>query len=110
MTRDYAKQSRPRRRPRWLTFIVVSGSLALFFSLILYLKNYLLHPHHKVISSPPPLPHPAVVFTKTQPRFDFYTLLPKMQVTSSKTDDSDSRPQNSHFPQKQGISKEKPAR
>ncbi|MFK3616940.1 hypothetical protein WJ883_05135, partial [Coxiella burnetii] len=46
MTRDYAKQSRPRRKRRWLTFIVVSGGLALFFSLILYLKTYLLHPHH----------------------------------------------------------------
>ncbi|WP_264769952.1 hypothetical protein [Coxiella burnetii] len=95
MTRDYAKQSRPRRKRRWLTFIVVSGGLALFFSLILYLKTYLLHPHHKVIT-PPPLPHPAAVSTTAQPQFDFYTLLPKMQVTSSKVNDSDSEPQNSH--------------
>ena len=109
MTRDYAKQSRPRRRRRWLTFIVVSGSLALFFRLILYLKTHLLHPHHKVMT-PPPLPHPAAVSTTVQPQFDFYTLLPKMQVSSSKTDDSDFKPQNSHFPEKQGISEKKAAR
>ncbi|ABX78810.1 hypothetical protein COXBURSA331_A0075 [Coxiella burnetii RSA 331] len=46
--------------------------------------------------TPPPLPHPAAVSTTAQPQFDFYTLLPKMQVTSSKVNDSDSEPQNSH--------------
>lgn len=98
MPRDYAKSSRPRARRRpapkkqsnklWLVAVALT---ALFVAGLVFLKqeNIRLSGQRPLLTTTQP--HSAAVHTNattatttaTSPRFDFYTMLPKVHVTTN---------------------------
>lgn len=94
MLKDYAKRSNYQSRPRLrkATFLIFGIFIIAFaLSLILYhQKLYRIHSQNKTTNPTamiPKLECPAQAVS--QPQFDFYTLLPKMQVLVPKSENGE---------------------
>jgi len=101
MPRDYAKSSKREKKPGQLpgwAWMLGGLAIGLFVAFLVYLNNNV-HPGkktnlvtafketlndtrsvHKNKAPPPPDKHPAKTEVKSKPNFDFYTILPELEV------------------------------